>query len=340
MTDGGWTLVTGGAGFIGSHLVEMLLGSGDRVRVLDNFVNGKRENLAETPHQDRLEVVEGTVTSRDDLAAAMKGVERVLHLSALGVRHSLHSPEENAHTNAYGTLLTLEVARAAGVRRFVYCSSSEVYGTARSVPMTEEHPTVPHTVYAASKLAGDGYARAYHDSFGMETVVVRPFNVYGPRCHHEGDSGEVIPRFVLRAMANRPLIIFGDGSQTRDFTYVTDTVRGLALARDRDGAVGETLNIGSGQEISINDLARLVGEVVGVPDIAIVHQPPRPGDTLRLYADASRAERVLGFRPSVPLREGIARLVAWYRSQELTPEELLEQEQVRSWERGTGSQRT
>jgi len=337
MADRSWTLVTGGAGFIGSHLVELLLGSGDRVRVLDNFVNGKRENLAEAPHRDRLEIVEGTVTSRDDLTAAMKGVERVFHLPALGVRHSLHSPEENAHTNAYGTLLTLEVAREVGARRFVYCSSSEVYGTARVVPMTEEHPTVPHTVYAASKLAGDGYARAYHDSFGMETVVVRPFNAYGPRCHHEGDSGEVIPRFVLRAMAKRPLIIFGDGTQTRDFTYVTDTARGIALAGDCDEAVGDTLNIGSGKEISISDLAQVVGEVVGAGDVEVVHQPPRPGDTLRLYADSSKAERVLGFRPSVALKEGVARLVSWYRSQKLSPEELLEQEQVRSWERAVGS---
>lgn len=332
MADPGWTLVTGGAGFIGSHLVELLLERGDRVRVLDNFVNGKQENLAEAPHRDRLEVLKGTVTSKDDLKAAMVGVGRVFHLPALGVRHSLHSPEENAHTNAYGTLLTLISAREAGVRRFVYCSTSEVYGTAREVPMTEAHPTFPHTVYAASKLAGDGYTRAYHDSFGMETVVVRPFNAYGPRCHHEGDSGEVIPRFVLRAMAGRPLVIFGDGTQTRDFTYVTDTARGLALAGDCDEAVGETFNVGSNREITINELARVVSEVVSRPDTVVIRQAPRPGDTLRLYADSSKAERVLGFRPSVPLREGITRLVSWYRSKRATAEELLEQEQVRSWE--------
>ena len=190
----------------------------------------------------------------------------------------------------------------------------------------------PHTVYAASKLAGDGYARAFHDSFGMPTVVIRPFNAYGPRCHHEGDSGEVIPRFVLRALAGRPLIVFGDGTQTRDFTYVPDTARGLALAGSSDRAVGETFNIGSGREIPINDLAAVVGEVVG-RDVRVEYQPPRPGDTLRLYADSSKAERLLGFRPSVSLREGIARLVEWYRSQPTSPEELLEQERVRSWER-------
>ena len=326
-------LVTGGAGFIGSHLVELLVNEGQRVRVLDNFVNGKQQNLDSLPHQDCIEVVRGSVTSREDVSRAMHGVTSVYHLAALGVRHSLHSPEENERVNAYGTLLVLMAAREEGVARFVHCSSSEIYGTARIVPMTEDHPAFPHTVYGAAKLAGEGYARAYHDSFGLPAVVVRPFNAYGPRSHHEGDSGEVIPRFVLRAMCGRPLVIYGDGTQTRDFTFVTDTARALLLAGRCDAAIGDTFNVGSGMEISINALAQTTAEVVGLSNQEVIHQEPRPGDTLRLYADSSKAARVLGFRPSVSLRQGIAQLVAWYQSQPQSPEELLEQEQVRSWER-------
>jgi UDP-glucose 4-epimerase len=337
MADAGLALVTGGAGFIGSHLVELLLGAGYRVRVLDNFVNGKRENLATVPNANRLEIVSGDVTSREQIFAAMKGVTAVYHLAALGVRHSLHSPEENERVNAYGALLLLMAAREHGVPRFVHCSTSEIYGTARTVPMTEDHPAYPHTVYGAAKLAGEGYARAYHDSFELATVVVRPFNSYGPRSHHEGDSGEVIPHFVLRGLCRRPLIIFGDGTQTRDFTFVTDTALGLFLAGHTDAAVGDTFNVGSNMEISLNELARVVAEAVGAPDLEVIHQAPRPGDTLRLYADSSKSERVLGFRPSVSLREGIARLVAWYRTQPTPPETLLEQERVRSWEQGAAA---
>jgi len=326
------TLVSGGAGFIGSHLISCLLTAGAQVRVLDNFATGKEENLASLPHQDHLEVVRGDVTCGADVAAAMEGIAVVYHLAALGVRHSLHSPEVNERANAYGAFLMLREARRVGIRRYVHCSTSEVYGTARTVPMTEDHPTFPHTIYGASKLAGEGYARAYHDSYGLPTVVIRPFNVYGPRCHHEGDSGEVIPIFVLRAMAHEPLVIFGDGTQTRDFTYVEDTAQAIARAGACEAAIGETLNIGSNREITINELATVVGEAVGEA-VTVVHDPPRPGDTLRLYADGSKAERTLGFRAEVPLREGIARLVAWYRSQPVAPRELLAQAKARNWER-------
>lgn len=332
MAGKGIALVSGGAGFIGSHLVEHLLAAGERVRVLDSFVNGKEENLAALPHQDRIEVRRGDVTSLVDVTSAMRNVSKVFHLAALGVRHSLHNPEENERANAYGAFLMLKCAYEAGVERYVHCSTSEIYGTARTAPMTEDHPALPHTIYGASKLAGEAYARAYHDSFGMPTVIVRPFNAYGPRCHHEGDSGEVIPIFVLRALARQPLVIYGDGTQTRDFTYVADTARALALAGCCEAAVGETLNAGSNREITMNELARVVAEVVGWDDVEVVHVVPRPGDTLRLCADTTKAERVLGFRAEVPLREGIARLVAWYRQQPASLERLLGQARLRNWE--------
>jgi UDP-glucose 4-epimerase len=218
------------------------------------------------------------------------------------------------------------------VARFVHVSTSEVYGTARCVPMTENHPTFPMTVYGASKLAGECYARAYHSTYGFPTVVVRPFNAYGPRCHHEGDSGEVIPKFLLRSLAGRPMIVFGDGNQTRDFTYVEDTARGILNAGFMKGIEGRTFNLGQGSEVSINQLANEIRKVTGRSDANIVHDHPRPGDVLRLFADASSARNALDFVPSVPLAEGLARLRDWYEQQGKTPEALLEQETIHNWQ--------
>jgi UDP-glucose 4-epimerase len=234
--------------------------------------------------------------------------------------------------NATATLHLLEEAKKADVGRFVYVSSSEVYGTARWVPMTEDHPTFPMTVYGASKLAGECYTRAFHETYGYPTVVVRPFNAFGPRCHHEGDSGEVIPKFMLHALAGRPMVIFGDGTQTRDFTYVSDTAAGILAAGQSDAAVGQTFNLGNGREITINNLAQTVAALVGRSDCQVLHDNPRPGDVLRLYADTSKARRLLGFQPTVSLPEGLGRLKAWYESLGRSPQDLLAQEIVHNWE--------
>jgi UDP-glucose 4-epimerase len=323
-------LVTGGAGFIGSELTGQLAESGRRVRVLDNLVNGRRENLEGIPG---VELVVGDVRDAARLREALAGVEVVFHLACLGVRHSLHSPRENHEVNAGGTLGLLLAARRAGVARFVHVSSSEVYGTARTVPMTEEHPTFPTTVYGASKLAGECYARAWHETHGFPAVVVRPFNAYGPRGHHEGDSGEVIPRFLLRALAGRPLVVFGDGLQTRDFSHVSDTARGILRAGFAPDVLGETVNLGSGAETSILDLAREVAAVVGGSLPKVAHEPARPGDVRRLLAGVEKAHHLLGYTPHVSLREGLAALRDWYRARGVAPEALLREEEVRSWER-------
>jgi UDP-glucose 4-epimerase len=187
------------------------------------------------------------------------------------------------------------------------------------------------TVYGASKLAGECYARAFHRTYTYPTVVVRPFNTYGPRCHHEGDSGEVIPKFLLRCLAGKPMIVFGDGTQTRDFTHVSDTARGIILAGFSDAAIGQTINLGNGREIAVNELAETIANVVGRPDAEVVHDIPRPGDVLRLHADISKAQKLLGYAPQITLRDGLAMLKDWYLSSGQSLEALLEQEIVHNW---------
>jgi UDP-glucose 4-epimerase len=324
-------LVTGGAGFIGSELTRQLADRGAVVVVVDNLVNGRKENLADlAEEQCTLEVSD--IRDRRHMAKLMAETDIVFHLAALGVRHSIHSPEENHAVNASATLELLIEARKAHVSRFVCVSTSEVYGTGYKVPMDEEHPTYPMTVYGAAKLAGECYARAFYRTYDYPVVVIRPFNAFGPRSHHEGDSGEVIPKMILRAMAGEPLIIFGDGEQTRDFTYVSDTARGIIEAGLSDQAIGETFNIGSGKEITINQLAEKIRKVVNKPEIQVIHDAPRPGDTLRLYADVSKVEKLCGFKPQVSLENALESLRDWYLSLEQSPQALLREETLYNWE--------
>ena len=322
-------VVTGGAGFIGSELVRQLATAGERVIVVDNLVNGTRQNLEGVLSRD-VTLLEADIRDLDAVGPCLQGARVVYHLACLGVRHSVHSPDENHDVNATGTLRLLSASRAAGVPKFIYVSSSEVYGTALRVPMTEEHPTFPCTVYGASKLAGECYTRAFHSTYGYATVVVRPFNAYGPRSHHEGDSGEVIPKFMLRGLADRPLVIWGDGTQTRDFTFVADSAAGIILAGEHEAAVGQTINLGFGAEVTINDLAERVQSVIG-RSVLVQHDEGRPGDVLRLYADVTKAQSLIGYRPQITLEEGLTRLLKWYEEQPGTPEELLEHEIERNW---------
>lgn len=321
-------LVVGGAGFIGSALVRHLAQSRP-VRVLDDFSTGRPENLDGV---DGVDLVEGSLLDDDLTRRALTGVSTVFHLACLGVRHSIHEPVANHQVNAYGTLRLLEAARHLGIARFVYVSTSEVYGTAETVPMTEDHPTWPHTVYGGAKLAGEAYTRAYHRTYGMPTVVIRPFNAYGPRSHHEGDSGEVIPKFIVRARNGLHPIVFGDGQQTRDFTFVEDTARGIAAAERSPDAVGETINMGSGREITVLELASIVTAAAGRPDLAPEFHPDRPGDVRRLMADSGRASEVLGWKPEVSLREGIGRLLDWHDAQGTDWAAALTDDVPHNWE--------
>jgi UDP-glucose 4-epimerase len=324
-------MVTGGAGFVGSELVRQLCAAEAEVLVVDNLVNGRRENLAGLPgDQVTLEVAD----IRDDarMGTLMQGVSMVYHLACLGVRHSLHAPLENHDVNATGTLKLLLAAKAAGVRRFVYTSSAEVYGMPLWMPITEDHPNLPTNAYGAAKLAGEAHARAAYTTNRFPAVVVRLFNSYGPRCHHEGDCGEVIPRFLLRCMAGVPMVIFGDGSQTRDFNYIGDTAGAVLLAGLVDEAVGQTFNVGSGKDLSINQLAAEVTRVVGRSKIDVLYDAPRPADIMALRADSARAQTVLGYKPTVSLAEGLARLKEWYLSLERSPETLLKDIVLHNWD--------
>jgi UDP-glucose 4-epimerase len=323
-------LVTGGAGFIGSELVRRLAASGAHVSVVDNLTNGKRANLAGLP-ASAVQLHVADIRDREALEPLLAGVEIVFHLACLGVRHSIHSPLENHDVNARGTLELLLAAQASGVQRFVHVSSSEVYGSALHAPMSEDHPTFPMTVYGAAKLAGECYARAFHRTYDFPTIIIRPFNAYGPRCHHEGDSGEVIPKFLLRCLAGRPLIVFGDGRQTRDFTFVSDTARGIIAAGLCNAAIGQTINLGSGQETSVNELAAEVLRATGTPDAALEHDAPRPGDVARLCADTQKARELLRFQPEIDLHAGLEQLLAWYQSLGQPWAELLQQETVHNW---------
>ncbi len=324
-------LVTGGAGFIGSELTAQLAAAGHRVVVLDSLVTGRRENLDGLP-ADRVRLVVGDVRDGDVVTSVLRDVSIVFHLACVNLRRAFVAPREAHEVNATATLDLLIAARAAGVARFVHVSSSEVYGTACAAAMSEDHPTRPTTAYGASKLAGEAYARAFFETTSFPAVVVRPFNSFGPRGHHEGTSGEVIPRFLLRALAGRELVVFGDGEQTRDFTYVTDTARGIFLAGHIEAAAGRTVNIGTGRETSVRMLAEHAAAAADRPDVTVVHVGARPGDVLRQCADTTLAGRLLGFTPEVTLEQGLRRLVEWYRVRGVAAGQLLEDEVLRSWE--------
>ena len=303
-------LVTGGAGFIGSHVVEELCRRGDRVRVLDNLTTGRPANLAGL---SGIDYQQGDVCDPVAAERATSGVDFVVHLAAdPSVTRSIDAPLQTHRSNALGTLVLLEAARRAGVRRVVYAGSSSAYGDAVELPKRESMPAAPRSPYAASKLAGEQYALAWWPCYGLQTVVLRYFNVFGPRQDPDSPYAAVVPRFIAAALAGEPPTVYGDGRQTRDFCYVSDTVWATLAACVAARAVGQVINVGRGQAC---DLLAVIAELRGLIDRPILprFEPARQGDIRDSVADIARARDLLDFSPQVSLHEGLARTVAWAR---------------------------
>ncbi|TMM14672.1 MAG: NAD-dependent epimerase/dehydratase family protein [Actinobacteria bacterium] len=299
-------LVTGGAGFIGSNLVRGLLERGDDVRVLDNFSTGNRANLAGLD----VEIVEGELRSYERVHNAVRGREVVYHLGALGsVPRSVQDPLTSSAVNVEGTLNVLLAARDEGVRRVVFASSSSVYGAQTKLPVDESLPTDPISPYGVAKLAAERYCVSFsrvYESF--ETVVLRYFNVFGPRQSPFSQYAAMVPLFITAIAAGEQVTIFGDGEQSRDFTYVANVVDATMRAADAQGANGRIFNVAAGSPASVNDVAAAIGRIVGKP-VEQTYALPRPGDIRNSWADVSAAREVLGYAPSVPLEDGLRRTI-------------------------------
>lgn len=323
-------LVTGGAGFIGSHLVDELA-KNNHVVILDDFSSGEQENIVHHAGKGNVEIITGDIRDKDLLFNIAKNIDVVYHLAVQCLRVSIKNPDVTHEVNVTGTLNLLKASLENSVKRFIYVSSSEVYGTALHVPMNETHTCEPTTVYGASKLAGELYALAYFRTYGLESMVVRPFNTYGPREHLQGVYGEVIPRFVLRILNNMPPVIFGDGTHTRDFTYVSDTVKGIVMASECDSMIGQAVNIARGREVSINELAVMIANKLGKKDIKPVYEQKRPGDVIRHYADISKAKKLFNFSPEIDIEKGTGLFIDWFHSKKYDVSSLLKQEIVFNW---------
>lgn len=305
-------LVTGGAGFIGSHLVDHLLSLGHTVVALDNLSNGKKENLTEATISPNFNLIVGDILNYSVCEQACSNVDVVYHLACLGVRHSIHSPFENHKVNAEGTLNVLLAAKKQDVKQFIYVSTSEIYGRTSSFPITENNLTHPLTVYGASKLAGEHYANSFYECYGMNTSVLRIFNNYGPRAHYEGDSGEIIPRTIVNAINGIEPVIFGDGNITRDFFFVKDTARVLGLMLTANDIKGKTFNLGTGQEITMKELVERILKLIANPKLKISYLADRPADVPRLWVNSEKIRTLLNISSEKPFDEGLKETIEYY----------------------------
>jgi len=317
--DGRVVCVTGGAGFIGGHLVDVLHGVGASVRVIDDLSNSSIEHLAALIEMDpdRVRFVHGSILDEEALREAVGGCKTVFHLAAVGsVPKSIEDPQRTWVVNATGTMRVLETSKKAGVERVVCASSSSVYGDQPDLPKVESQPPRPMSPYAASKLAGEHLASVWSQCYGLSTVSLRFFNVFGPRQASEGGYAAVVAAFCRSLLnADRP-VVYGDGTQTRDFTFVSNVVLGILLAGATQNEMkGQAANLGTGRRISVLDLATAIARQVGMPTVQPIYKPGRAGDVLHSQADVSRAKQLFGYEPITRMEDGLQATVEWFRSQ-------------------------
>ena len=305
-------LVTGGAGFIGSHIVEALLARNDEVRVLDNFSTGLRSNVE--PFTARIELLEADLVDADAVAGAVDGVDCIFHEAALAsVPRSVEAPLDTHDACVTGTVTLLDAARRAGVRRVVYAASSSAYGDQPTSPKCETDLPAPLSPYGAAKLASEYFCSAFAATYGLETVCLRYFNVFGPRQDPNSQYSAVIPRFITSMLEGNSPTIYGDGGQSRDFTHVANVVEANLLAAEAANVSGLVMNVATGSAISLLDLVARINDLLGT-GVEPVHEPPRVGDIRESLADITLARRVLGYEPSVDFDEGLRRSIDYYRS--------------------------
>jgi len=325
-------LITGGAGFIGSHLADELLSRGHRVTVLDNLRNGSLENLERARTYSSFQFIKGDILNAPDCLESTRETECVFHLACLGIRHSIHSPIENHRVNAEGTLHVLEACVKNGVKRFYYVSTSEIYGGADSFPISETTMPRPFTIYGGSKLAGEHYAQAFRRVTELDTTILRIFNNFGPRAHHEGDAGEIIPRSIVYALYGKRPVIFGDGSITRDFFYVKDTASALAGLPEIAGLNGMTMNIGTGKEYTLTEIVNKILVLTGKKELGVDYIDARPADVPRLWVNAEKFHRLTGFVQKFTFEDGLRETIEYYRKL-AERKDLLAAMQTRNWEK-------
>lgn len=303
-------LVTGGAGFIGSNIAEGLLAKRHKVRILDDFSTGKMEHIKS--FLNKIELVRGDIRSEKDLKKALKGIDYVFHEAALrSVPRSVDDPLSTNDVNITGTLKLLINAKAAGVKRVVYASSSSAYGDSKKLPQSEDHTPSPISPYATAKLAAEHYCMVFAKTFGLETVALRYFNVFGPRQDPESKYAAVIPKFIEAAFDGTTVEIHGDGKQSRDFTFIDNVVDANILAALTPKISGQVFNIACNESYSVLDIARSIEKVIG-KKLSIVHTPPRAGDVRRTCADISKAKRLMHYSPKIQFHEGIKKTVEWF----------------------------
>lgn len=306
-------LVTGGAGFIGSNLVDILIEQDNYVIVYDNFdkyYSGKERNIKRHEFNPNFTLLRADILDLKILTKAIKDVDIVFHLAAQpGVRFSMENPRKTSEVNIIGTINVLMAAKEAGVKKVIYASSSSVYGQPRYLPIDENHPTDPISIYGASKLAAEKYCQIFSHQLGLPVVMLRYHTVYGPRQRPD----MAIHKWTRAIFESKPITIYGDGTQTRDFTYVDDIVDGTIRSAEVEDTDGEVFNLGGGTKVSVNKVVELLIEASGVDEVKVVYDPPKLGDVSDTHADITKAKKILGYNPKVGLEEGLSRFIKWYK---------------------------